>query len=100
MEYFPTKLGDFVRVNAGKYTSTMVRIWAFSLRYLLRTTHHYRGSPRRFLPKTHSSLHHVAEEDDPPRIFGAFFGTPVMETEKPPTAGATWGCMNGYEYLW
>jgi len=25
--YLPTKLGEFVRVNVGKYFSTMVRIW-------------------------------------------------------------------------
>ena len=25
--YLPTKLGDFVRANVGKYSSTMVRIW-------------------------------------------------------------------------
>ena len=27
MVYLPTKLSDFVRVNVGKYSSTMVRIW-------------------------------------------------------------------------
>ena len=27
--YLPTKLGDFVGANVGKYSSTMVRIWDF-----------------------------------------------------------------------
>ena len=31
MVYLPTKLGDFVRANVGKYSSTMVRIWDKSI---------------------------------------------------------------------
>jgi hypothetical protein len=36
--YLPTELGDFVGVNVGKYSSTMVRIWVL---YFLSVVKHW-----------------------------------------------------------
>jgi len=36
--YFPTKLGDFVRANDGKYSSTMEHLGMFNNKYPLVMT--------------------------------------------------------------